>query len=545
MKKKEHILTTLFCLTTLLVFASLLQQNLRLFKFKELSGAVEPTKKPVLTFDACKRGTYQHQAESYLKDNFGFREPLIRLYNQCTWDCFSQSPVIGEQILMGKDRWIYEPWVVDDFYQTRYLAYYGDTTTMARRMRNDAKRLFQLQQILKPYGTYLFVGQLPGKDLVYPEYLPDNPKPELENVPKISPRYFFENEFEHWGIDHVNFEQWFMQLKRDTDLPLFPQTGTHWTNYASLIAADSLIRYMEHLGHVNMANLVIGNPHYEKAQAPDDDLESLMNLMRPLPKPQYPYAEVSTDGDTTADKPKLIVIGDSFWWNIALQIPLSDIFSASPYWYYFSTIYYDEAHNNVGDIDLVDEVLSADFIMLSYSSALQYYLGNGFLNKTILSLCYDPEEIEAGKAKAKAVIESNESWMDKVRNKASQTGLDLDAVLYDEVSYLVDNNLEDYFPELRDSIVTKRSTRVQNYFFGDSLSFITLEIEKTIQEIKSKPEMMEEMRRKAAERGSDLETIIHDDACWIVDHKIGQGILSVPKKDKKSTLKSSNNGIQQ
>ena len=302
---------------------------------------------------------------------------------------------------------------------------------------------------------------------------------------------------------------------------------------------------MEHLGHVNMANLVIGNPHYEKAQAPDDDLESLMNLMRPLPKPQYPYAEVSTDGDTTADKPKLIVIGDSFWWNIALQIPLSDIFSASPYWYYFSTIYYDEAHNNVGDIDLVDEVLSADFIMLSYSSALQYYLGNGFLNKTILSLCYDPEEIEAGKAKAKAVIESNESWMDKVRNKASQTGLDLDAVLYDEVSYLVDNNLEDYFPELRDSIVTKRSTRVQNYFFGDSLSFITLEIEKTIQEIKSKPEMMEEMRRKAAERGSDLETIIHDDACWIVDHKIGQGILSVPKKDKKSTLKSSNNGIQQ
>lgn len=535
----------LFSLTALLLFASLLQKQFNLFKFEELKGVVEEKPMPKLTLHSYADGTFQRETEAHLKQNFGFREPMVRLYNQCQWDFFGQSAVVGEQFLMGKDCWLYEPWFVEDHYQTRYLAYYGDTATMAKRMRNDAKRVFQLQQILKPYGTYLFVGQLPGKDLVYSEYLPDNPKPELENVPKISPRYFFENEFERLGIDHVNFEHWFMQLKSDTDLPLFPQTGTHWTKYASLMAADSLIRYMEQLGRINMANLVISEPHYEKAQSPDDDLESLMNLMRPLSKPKYPYAEVVTDSDTTADKPKLITIGDSFWWNIALQLPMSEIFNAYPYWYYFSTIYYDGAHNNVSEIDLVDEVLSADFIMLSYSSALQYYLGNGFLNRAILALCYDPDEIEAGKARARAVIEANEAWMAKVNNKASQLGLTVDAVLSDEVNYLVDNNMEDYFPELRDSIVTKRSTRVQDYFFGDSVSFMAREIEKTVIEIKSKPEMMEEMRRKAAERGTDLETTIQGDARWIVNYKIEQGILCVPKKAPKSTLKSANDGIQQ
>ena len=542
MRKTKLIL---FSLTALLLFASLLQKQFNIFKFEKLKGVVEEKPMPKLTLQNYADGTFQRDTEAHLKQNFGFREPMVRLYNQCLWDFFGQSAVVGEQFLMGKDCWLYEPWFVEDHYQTRYLAYYSDTAAMAKRMRNDAKRVFQLQQILKPYGTYLFVGQLPGKDLVYSEYLPANPKPELENMPKISPRYFFEDEFERWGIDHVNFEHWFMQLKRDTDLPLFPQTGTHWTKYASLMAADSLIRYMEKLGRINMANLVIGEPHYEKAQSPDDDLESLMNLMRPLPKPKYPYAEVCTDGDTTIDKPKLITIGDSFWWNIALQLPMNEIFNAYPYWYYFSTIYYDGTHNNVSEIDLVDEVLSADFIMLSYSSALQYYLGNGFLNRAILALCYDPKEIEAGKARAKAVIESNEPWMDKVNNKASQLGLTVDAILNDEVNYLVDNNMEDYFPELRDSIVTKRSTRVQDYFFGDSLSFVAREIENTAQDIKSKPEMMEEMRRKAAEKGTDLETTIQADARWIVNYKIEQGILRVSKKTPKPTLKSAHVGVQQ
>lgn len=535
----------LFILTALLLFASLLQKQFNIFKFNELKGVVEEKPMPKLTLQSYVDGTFQNGTEAHLKQHFGFREPMVRLYNQCLWDCFGQSKVVGEQILMGKEHWIYEPWFVEDHYQTRYLDYYGDTATMAKRMRDDAKRVFQLQQILKPYGTYLFVGQLPGKDLIYSEYLPDNPNPELENIPKISPRYFYEKEFERWNIDHVNFEHWFLKLKHDTDLPLFPQTGTHWTKYTSLLAADSLIRYMEHLGRINMANVVIGEPHYEKAQSPDDDLESLMNLMRPLPKPKYPYAEVRTDGDTTADKPKLITIGDSFWWNIVLQLPMSEIFSAYPYWYYFSSIYYDGAHNNTSEINLVDEVLSADFIMLSYSSALQYYLGNGFLNQAILALCYDLDEIEAGKTRARAVIEGNAQWMEKVKTKAAQSGQDVEAVLNDEVSYLVDNNLEDFYPELRDSIITKRSTRVQNYFFGDSLSFVTREIENTVLEIKAKPEMMVEMRRKAAERGLDLETTIQGDAQWIVNQKIEQGILHVPSKHLKPTLKAANTDVQQ
>ena len=93
------------------------------------------------------------------------------------------------------------------------------------------------------------------------------------------------------------------------------------------------------------------------------DGESLLNLIRPLPRPKYYYADATTDGDTTAMRPKMIVIGDSFWWTIAVQLPLGEIFSQVPYWYYNSTVYYDERYNSVDELDLTEELLSSNFIV--------------------------------------------------------------------------------------------------------------------------------------------------------------------------------------
>ena len=201
--------------------------------------------------------------------------------------------------------------------------------------------------------------------------------------PKISARFFNEKEYTRLGINHLNLEQWFLQIKDTADFMLFPKTGTHWSKYAALQGADTLIRYMEHLGGINMHNLVIGPRELGKAQDPDDDLESLLNLARPLPKPKYWYAEVRADEDTTATKPKMIVIGDSFWWTIAFQLPFGEFFSQIPYWYYNSSVYYYPPYNSVAELDFAEELLSADFIVLFYCATQQYRLNDG----TVLLRC--------------------------------------------------------------------------------------------------------------------------------------------------------------
>ena len=72
----------LFILTAVLLFVSMLQKGVNLFSFRALKGVVVEQPKPKLTIAAYQDGSYQTQTEHYLKQHFGCREPLIRLYNQ-------------------------------------------------------------------------------------------------------------------------------------------------------------------------------------------------------------------------------------------------------------------------------------------------------------------------------------------------------------------------------------------------------------------------------------------------------------------------------
>lgn len=440
----------LFALTGLLLFASMLQKITNLPRFVELKGAIEERPMPALTFPSYADGSFQGQTEAHLKQRFGFREPLIRLYNQYLWDCYGKTPVTEGQVVFGKDGWMYEPWVVADHYQRQFRLYAADSAQMAQKLTEEAQRVLQLQQNLEAYGIHLFVCMVPAKDLICPEYLPENQDTRFDDQPKISARFFNEEEYTRLEVNHLNLEQWFLQVKDTVDFMLFPKTGTHWSKYAALFAADTLIRYMEHLGGLNMRNLVIGPSTLDNARDPDADLESLLNLIRPLPKPKYYYAEATTDGDTTATKPKMIVVGDSFWWNIASQIPLGEIFSESPYWYYNSTIYFGEPYHSVDELDLAEELLSADFIILFYSATQQYRMNDGFTQKALEALSQVDDNgaidstafIEREIERMMAKLKGDPSSMELLQEKAKQNNKSIEQTLRDDAEWIVNYQLE-------------------------------------------------------------------------------------------------------
>lgn len=447
---KSNTKTILFALTAVLLLASMLQKWFNWPRFKSLKGVVVEQPKPELTLQSYQDGSFQQQSEQYLKQHCGCREPMIRLYNQYLWDFYRESKVVGTQIMFGKDYWLYEPWVVANYYQWEFHAYAPDSTVMAKMFSEEAQRVLQLQQVLDSFGIQLFVCLVPSKDLVYPEYLPENWETKYDDQPKISSRFFNEAEYTRLGINHLNLEQYFLAIKDTVDFALFPQTGIHWSNYAALYAADTLIRYMEHLGNLNMKNLVIGPRTLDKARKPDDDLESLMNLIRPLPKPKYYYAKPTTDGDTTAVKPKMIVIGDSFWWNIALQIPLGEIFSAAPYWYYNSSVHYYPPYESVDELELKDELLTSEFIILFYSASTQYRMNDGFTQKALEALGQIPEEVafdttaflerEIQRHIAKLLTDPNS--MDMIREKAKKNGFSLEDQIRADAEWIVNYQIE-------------------------------------------------------------------------------------------------------
>lgn len=525
----NHIKTILFSLTAVLLFASLLQQATGFCKVKELKGVVSQTPKPDISIQNFRTGKLQKGLENYLQQHYGFREPLTRLYNQYLWSLFHFTQVEEDKrILISDDNWIFEPWSVEEFYQSRSYRFAEDSLEMVNKMEAEVLRLYQLQHILEPHGTHLFVALLPGKELICDEHMPKNK--EFFEKKQITAADYYSKRFVELGINHVNFADWFVQIQDTVNYPLFPQTGTHWSNYASMHVADSLIRYMEWLGDVNLMNLEIGQP-YEKTLYPDDDLESLMNLIWPLKKAPNYMADVRFIPDSTAVKPKLITIGDSFYWNLVNKSSFGTPFSAFPYWFYFSSAYFSGSNTNVSQIDVLDEVLSSDFVMLSYSTAPIYGMSNGFSEKMLMELCYDQGEIDARVSQIRQAIESDNLWKDRVFQQALDKGRNYDQELTSEINLMIFNNLKEYFPALCDSIPTKRSLR-GGYLMGDSLAFVEWNVKETLQSIKDNPERMNEERQKALDRGLDIETMLLYDARWIVDYKIKNGILTYPGKPK-------------
>lgn len=450
MHMKSPSKTILFTLTMLLLFASILRNWLNWPNFKELKGVVVEKPKPELTFRNCCDGSFQQQVEPYLKQHFGCREPLIRLYNQYLWDFYSKTPVTKWQVSFGQDGWMYEPWVVADYYQRQFRSYAIDSTQMAMMLTGEAQRVLQLQQMLEPYGTHLFVSMAPSKDLICAEHLPENSDTSFDDESKISARFFNEELYTQLGVNHINLEQWFLQIKDTADFMLFPKTGTHWSKYAALYAADTLIRYMEHLGNVNMHNLVLGPRYLDNAQDPDDDLESLLNLIRPLPRPKYYYAKAFADQDTTAIKPKVTIVGDSFWWTIAPQLSLHDFFYEAPYWYYNSSVYYYEPYNSVDELDMAEELLSSDFIMLSYCATQQYRMNDGFTQKALEALIAMNDSLAMDSTaffehETERIITkflSDKQSMEMIREKATTNGLSIEEQLRADAKWIINYQIE-------------------------------------------------------------------------------------------------------
>jgi len=386
--KTQRTALWLFCILAVLAFLPMVQEHLNWPHVKGLAGVYEEVPLPQLTLTNYRTGEYQRDLENYLQYHYGYRPNTLRIYNQYLWD-FYRKTYVKYSIVEGKEGWLYEPWFVEDYYHGGTYSEHKDSLSLACDFEREAIRIKRLQDVLEQQGITLFVVQAPGKDMIYPEYLPENEDPDRPI--KISARDYYEKKFNELGVNHINMEQWFLQMKDTVDFLLFPQKGTHWSNIAALYAADSIFRYIEEKQGFQMNRLVLGEPTVGPYKKPDYDLEELYNLYRPLKKLPQHYVDVSVSPLVGAVKPKLITIGDSYYWNICRQVPMDSLFSAYPYWYYNSTVYYDPSHNTTEGLDIAKEILSADAVMLIYSSVQLYKMSDGFCQKALASLGYNEE----------------------------------------------------------------------------------------------------------------------------------------------------------
>lgn len=438
----------ILCISTIaLLLLMMAQGQWHFIPMRSLKGASTMPNIPQPSWQTMKEGSWQMQMDKYAKYNYGFREPAIRLYNQYLWSCYHQTLNLG--IVLGKGNHLYERYFVEDHYESRMYKYTTHPQELLDKFDLEARRLAYLQELLREKGTTLFVAMLPGKDYIYPEYLPPRDTMTRPMGPRAYPEYL--RLFDQYGVNHVDILDWFLHIKDTVDYDLMTPLGTHWSNIAATYAFDSMMHYMQQIGSAPIRPVALGRAYTDKVRTPDNDLGQLLNLMiTPRQKPcQYVDVALLPQTDSAQRKPRLIVLGDSFFWNIAYNFPLDSLFEYTHYWFYYNTIYFDAEHDNVAQTDLRQALADADYVMLSYCSGQLYDLGNGFLCEALVKLCYTDEEIAAVRDSICNNIRQDEHWLHYVQDKAARDGIDVEQAILNDANYLIQNRPEEYFSKVK------------------------------------------------------------------------------------------------
>ena len=469
---RKHFHKILF-VSTIAVMAIILMQTVTgIVKLKPLHGAVTETEKPKLTFKSYADGTFQDSLENYCRNHSGFREWLIRAYNQYLWSCFKETS--NATVVCGKDGWLFEETHVRDYYESLMYKYADDNDKMRKIFETEVQRFKKVQELLEEHNVHLFLVIAPCKDAIYPEYLPKNAtylRPD-----GLHAYDYYKKRFDETGVNYIDFVSLFRNIKDSVDYPLFPSCGTHWSNIASVYAFDSILRYMEVIGNQNLINLDVGERYQAETRDPDNDLEIILNLAFPIKSRPNIYADVGIRKDSTAVKPNFLIVGDSYYFNIAGSTPIWEIFQKYIYWYYNSTIYGDDEHTSTLEVDYEQELMRPDYIMLIYNPVTLYEFSSYFLPRALLHLCYDQTVIDSAAHKMMKEIKFY-GYPDypeflKVAQKSNRS---IDEVLYDNVIYMFRTDPEHFFGELSgDQLPVSRNkdlTRIRkNSIFARSKS---------------------------------------------------------------------------
>ena len=576
MSKKPKYDLILFILLMVLGFLPMLQGWFHFFPMKPLNGVTEEMEKPKISFTSYLSGDYARQAEAYTSQNIGFREPIIRLYNQYLWGCYHKT--YAHDVMAGKKNWLYYPQSVRDYYGKELLRWHSSTDEAKGEFDQEIKYLNWARSILNENGVELLVFMAPEKSFLYPEYLPNGEK----DTTTFNACDYFAQRFEETGFPYIEMTRWFQQIKDTVDYPLIPQAGAHWI-FPSVYAVDSLSRLLGELKGISLPKIIIGEAYETRKQDHDydNDLEQLLNLAFPLRHQfgYYPRHKVEIKQDSTSVKPKVLFVGNSYFWAMNLFVPLQEMFESTEYWYYFSTAYSGENLTQtdiVSHLDIVEKLLDFDYVVW-FSTGNQLNKGTaGFAGMTILNLCYGKEEMAT----------TYDHIIDSLRHD-SLTWAVLDTPLSDSnykqvlwpiASDLVCSHPERYFPELAsDSLPLVRNPRIKevlaiNEIKKDSIWMWNLSTCQTViqnvpleqvllmeahniiegkplmrdmpdveakrdrveqlvvdmvKEVQGKLELMQQIEEKALKNGISVEKQTVFDARWIVNDKIKRGKINL------------------
>ncbi|MGL4597268.1 MAG: alginate O-acetyltransferase AlgX-related protein [Bacteroidia bacterium] len=411
-----------------LLLLPIAEEYWNLFRPGKLRGAYEEAKEPTFSRRNFWEGVYQDSFNTWHNENFGFRTSYVRIHNQFDYSLFRVSHASG--VLIGKENYLYEQ---------RYAeTWNGQFDVAADHFPNMGGKLRLLQDSLAARGITLLVVLAPSKAHFYPEFLPDR------YAARGKKNYYTEMRrvVDSLQINAIDFNAWALQNKKTSPYPIFPKTGIHWSTYASTLATDSIIHWIEKKRNIDMVNLTLGEPEFSSnIREPDNDIELALNLLWGIPKPKMAYHPYSIEAKKGKAEPRLMVIADSFYWSI-FNLNVSQ---PNDYWYYNKEVYHSNAGMNpASDYNVALETKRHDVVILMATDPNTADLGwgyidvayNFFVTKKISTT------LEELADKYQGYMRQDPKWMEDLRLKAEKNNVPLEEMMRRDALYMAGEDLK-------------------------------------------------------------------------------------------------------
>jgi hypothetical protein len=393
----EKIKKYCFVFLVMLLFLPIGQRFLKFHTVIPLNGAQPFSQYPTFHLKDWHKGTYQQLVELFVKDNFGFRNSLLRYTNSLDLVLFQTAN--AKDVVVGKDNYLFFDYNIENYLGIR------------RQSPNTVDSLFvltdSLRNSLKNRGIDLVFVVAPSNAYYYSDKFPY----QYDRVPKKENDYeYYLKKFEQYNLNYVDFNSWFMEIKDTVSVDLFPKYGTHYTYFSAVWVGDSLVSYLEKLRGIDMPEIVQSSVKLDTMRFYEHDLANILNVGHDLKHEKVYYHDLSFKTENKS-RPKVLVVGDSFYWPVLNQLIPLNCFENVDYWFYNNLVYPESftETKTTDQVDLDSLYNGLDVILVFSSSTLvNNYDYDGFIA--------DMFNFLSGKFTLKKENERLQYWIDAINN---------------------------------------------------------------------------------------------------------------------------------
>jgi len=432
-KKYTNKKRVLFIFIVLILFIPSIQQQFNIFPKNSLKGAYELKEKPELSVENWFEGNFQTKYQMYLNDHLGFRSFFVRIYNQMHYSFYNVAKANG--VIVGKENYLFE--------ENYIKAHLGTDFIGGKIISEKVFKLKKIKDTLATKGIDLVVMLAPGKGSYLPEYIPDS---YFMNKSDSTNYKTYKKEILASDINLLDFNKWFIELNGSVEHKLFPKNGIHWSSYAQAMVTDSLFNYLNTMTKpLCFQNLKFtGISKSSEMRGQDQDIEDGMNLMFDISDNEMAYPEISVSKLKNNNEPKLLTIGDSYYWGIIKLANSKGLLKKSSFWFYNKQVFphSDSIDLRVEDIDIQSEIERNDVILLLATDANLYKFAFGFIDN-VYDIYYTKLEDRKSYKREQRILDyakemrDNHTERQKIKEKAIKKEVSFEEELRNNAKYRI------------------------------------------------------------------------------------------------------------